>query len=97
MIDSSKGIPDKTIPSLNSVKTKARLLTVMFILLILLPACSLLEPAKVGEIGKVAETVDTVKVMNVAGLLWWQWIIIGMFIPSPLDIIAATVRFFKPL
>lgn len=60
---------------------------------IMLSGCNILpEPTTAIEAaGEVGEVV----VHN--SLIWWQWIIIGMFIPSPLDIIAATMRFFKPI
>ena len=47
-----------------------------------------------------SNTVDTAKevvtasrdVVNYNSLEWWQWLIIGMFIPAPWEMIGSTIR-----
>ncbi|AUR96955.1 membrane lipoprotein [Vibrio phage 1.253.O._10N.286.45.B12] len=63
---------------LNALKT--------FFLLLLVSGC-----ASSGAVSQefTAEAIDTIsantEIVNNNSLEWWQWIIVGMFIPSPLD------------
>lgn len=43
-----------------------------------------------GDVGEV--TAETVNLINQNGLPWWQWVIIGMFIPSPWEILGLIKR-----
>lgn len=58
--------------------------------LLLLTGCSLLDGLTGGSGG--ADVAEAGEVIVNNGLDFWHWMIIGMFIPSPIDIIKDCIR-----
>lgn len=93
--------PDPNPPQLSSWHKRKILLVVMVIIfLLLLTGCAGLTPP--SGVGMDLSSVKDVKDVNVSNttnnsLEWWQWLLIGTFIPSIPEQLRAIVRIFKPI
>ncbi len=68
-------------------------LTLLITLALLLAGCAV--PAGISEtVGDIQGAVESIEIDNtvVHGLPWWQWLIIGTFIPSIFEMISMLRR-----